>query len=51
MKPLKMKLQTSSSKLQRNLKRQTSKDAFASVFLEFEIWSFSGAWILELGAF
>jgi hypothetical protein len=51
MKPFKMKLQIPNSKLQRNLKRQTSKDAFSSVFLDFEIWSFSGAWMLELGAF
>ncbi len=46
-----MKLQIPSTKLQRNIKRQSPDRGRAPFDLEIEIWSFSGAWMLVLGAF
>jgi hypothetical protein len=45
-----MKLQIPSAKLQRNFNHQAPSLVLAAV-LVFEIWSFSGAWMLVLGAF
>src|SRR5258708_2748810 len=45
------KHQAPSSKLQRNIKHQTSQDGtFSKGHLLFGTWSFSGAWCLVLGA-
>jgi hypothetical protein len=52
-----MKFQAPTSKLQRSPKRQAPNPAarcefiFPRNFLEFEVWNFSGAWMLVLGAF
>jgi hypothetical protein len=46
-----MKLQTPSSNIQRNFKRPSSKTRVARLGLNVEVWSFSGAWMLEFGAF
>ena len=43
-----MKLQAPSSKLQRNIKHQTSMQR--ARLLSFVVWSFCGAWSLEFGA-
>ncbi|PYI90226.1 MAG: hypothetical protein DME97_18245 [Verrucomicrobia bacterium] len=45
-----VKLQIPGTKHQRNTKHQTSKSAW-QLSLELGYWSFSGAWMLELGAF
>jgi hypothetical protein len=47
-----MKHQVPSSKLQRSTKHQTpNQDYCCGAELMIEIWNFSGAWSLELGAF
>jgi hypothetical protein len=45
-----MKLQIPSSNIQGNSNRQASNN-FRAGCLKFEAWSFSGAWMLVLGAF
>jgi hypothetical protein len=45
------KLQIPSSKLQRNSKSQTPNKSAVALALVLEAWSFSGAWMLVLGAF
>jgi hypothetical protein len=44
-----MKDQIPNSKLQRNFKLQAPKGGRAG--LKFDVWNFSGAWMLVLGAF
>jgi hypothetical protein len=46
-----MKLQVPSAKLQRELKLQHTMGAPGRALLEFDVWSFSGVWMLGLGAF
>jgi hypothetical protein len=46
-----MKFQAPTSKLQRNSKRPSSKTRVARLGLNIEVWRFSGAWMLEFGAF
>jgi hypothetical protein len=46
-----MKLQAPNSNIQRNFKRPSSKTRVARLGLNVEVWSFSGAWMLEFGFF
>jgi hypothetical protein len=49
---LQLKLQIPSTKLQESSKSQNPKGAHRSeLLLELDVWNFSGAWMLELGAF
>jgi hypothetical protein len=45
-----MNLQIPSSNLQRNSKQQTPNNP-RDVILKFDAWSFTGAWMLVLGAY